>query len=165
MDDQAFAERAARIEALVEAIEAWPDTGSRTQTIDLLQLLLQVYGEGLARMMDIVAQRHADLLHELAQDDVVAHLLLLHDLHPLPVETRVALGLEEVRPVLQSQGGRVEFVGLEGGVARIRLHESCSGSPAATMALKQTIADVIQKVAPDLEGVVTEKVIDLPLVP
>jgi Fe-S cluster biogenesis protein NfuA len=165
MDDPAFAERAARIEALVEAIEAWPDAGSRTQTIDLLQLLLQLYGEGLARMMDIVAQRDAALLHTLAQDDVVAHLLLLHDLHPLPVETRVALGLEEARPVLQSQGGRVEFLGLEGGMARVRLHESCRSSPVATVALEQTIEDVIQKVAPDLDGVVTEKVIELPLVP
>lgn len=165
MDDQGFAERAARIEALVEEIEAWQEPDARNKTGELLQLLLRVYGDGLARMMDIVAQRDATLLHALARDEVIAHLLLLHDLHPLPVETRVTMGLEEARAVLQSQGGRVVFLGLEGGVARVRLHASCGSSPSATMALQQTIEEVIQKVAPDLEGVVTEKVIDLPLVP
>lgn len=165
MDDQAFTQRAARIEVLVEEIEAWQEAEPRTKTIELLQLLLQVYGDGLARIIAFVAQRDATLLPVLAQDEVVAHLLLLHDLHPLPVETRVVMGLEEVRPVLQSHGGRVEFLGLEGGVARLRLHASCRISPTATITLKQAIDDVMQKVAPDLAGVVTENVIDLPLVP
>lgn len=165
MADQVFAQRAARIEALVEAIEAWQEPGARSQAIELLQLLLQVYGDGLARMVDMVTQRDDTLLHVLAQDEVIAHLLLLHDLHPLPVETRVTMGLEEVRPVLQSHGGHAEFLGLEGGRARVRLHESCRRSPSATLALQQAVEDVIQKVAPDLDGVVTETVIDLPLVP
>ena len=54
-------------------------------------------------------------------DELVAHLLLVHDLHPVDVETRVAQALEEVRPYLGSHGGDVELLGVEDGVARLRL--------------------------------------------
>ena len=40
-----------------------------------------------------------------AGDELLGHLLLLHDLHPVDVGTRVASALEEVRPYLGSHGG------------------------------------------------------------
>jgi Fe-S cluster biogenesis protein NfuA len=165
MDGRDFQQRAAKIEALVEEIEGWQDSGMRTKIIELLQALLQFYGEGLARLIEIVAQRDATLPHVLARDELIAHLLLLHGLHPLPVERRVAMALEDVRPYLQAHGGTVELVSLEGGVARVRLRISCHGSLSSTAALKQAIADAMQQTAPDLEGIVTTTVTELPLVP
>ena len=50
-----------------------------------------------------------------------AALLLIHDLHPVPLRMRVLGALEHVRPYMESHGGDVELLSLEEGVARIRL--------------------------------------------
>jgi Fe-S cluster biogenesis protein NfuA len=72
------------------------------------------------------------------------------------VEKRVVRALEEVRPLLQSHGGNVELLGIEGGVARLRLQGNCHGRPASAMTLKLAIEEAIQKAAPDLERLETE---------
>jgi Fe-S cluster biogenesis protein NfuA/nitrite reductase/ring-hydroxylating ferredoxin subunit len=63
-----------------------------------------------------------------------------------------------VRPYLQSHGGNVEMIGIEGGVARLRLEGSCDGCPSSTMTLKLAIEEAIQKAAPDLDGIEAEGV-------
>jgi len=54
--------------------------------MEMVQALLDLYGEGLART---IAPLDAETRRAVADDELVAHLLLLHDLHPVPVETRV----------------------------------------------------------------------------
>ena len=44
------------------------------------------------------------------EDELVAHLLLLHGLHPVPVRERVLGALDEVRPYLATHGGGVELL-------------------------------------------------------
>lgn len=158
VDSRGLAEQAAKIEALAQEIESFEDQGARDTAMELLQALLQLYGEGLGRILEIVAQRDAGGLDALGQDELVAHLLLLHGLHPVPVETRVALALDEVRPYLRSHGGDVELLHVEAGVARLRLHGSCHGCPSSAVTFKLAIEEAIQKVAPDLEGIEVEGV-------
>lgn len=147
------------MEALLGEIEALEDPATRSKAAALVGVLLDLYGEGLARMMDLVYETGNDKAFEsFANDELVAHLLLLHGLHPLDVETRVASALEEVRPYLQSHGGNVELLGVEEGVARLRLEGSCNGCPSSTMTLKLAIEEAIQKAAPDLEGIEAEGV-------
>ena len=76
------------------------------------QALLDLYGEGLARIVDVAVATTAAAA--LADDELVAHLLLLHGLHPVPVEERVRGALDEVRPYLESHGGDVELLGHRG---------------------------------------------------
>jgi Fe-S cluster biogenesis protein NfuA/nitrite reductase/ring-hydroxylating ferredoxin subunit len=63
-----------------------------------------------------------------------------------------------VRPYLQSHGGNVELLGVEEGVARLRLQGSCSGCPSSTMTLKLAIEEAVLKAAPDLERIEAEGV-------
>jgi Fe-S cluster biogenesis protein NfuA/nitrite reductase/ring-hydroxylating ferredoxin subunit len=137
-------ERVARVEELLEDVD---ERGA-----ELVQALLDLYGEGLSR---ILARADAEAL---AEDELVAHLMLLHDLHPVPAETRVREALEGVRPYLESHGGDVELVSVEAGVARLRLQGSCSGCPSSTMTLKLAIEDAIYKAAPDVAEVTAEGV-------
>lgn len=153
MNDRELKARAAKIEALVEELESCKAPGVRTAATELLQELLQFYGNGLARMTEIVAHRDIRILDDFAKDELIAHLLLLHNLHPAPLETRIALALEEVRPYLQSHGGNVELLGITGGTVRLRLHGSCRGCPSSAMTLKLAINEAIRKAAPDLEGI------------
>jgi Fe-S cluster biogenesis protein NfuA/nitrite reductase/ring-hydroxylating ferredoxin subunit len=118
--------------------------------VELARALLDMYGEGLRRILERADGR------ALAEDELVSHLLLLHDLHPVPVEDRVREALESVRPYLESHGGNVELVGVEADVVRVRMHGSCNGCPSSTMTLKLAIEDSIQRMAPEVQRVEAE---------
>jgi Fe-S cluster biogenesis protein NfuA/nitrite reductase/ring-hydroxylating ferredoxin subunit len=144
-----------RVEQLLDELESVADPATGARATELLQALLDLYGEGLTR---VVARMGEEQALALADDELVAHLLLLHDLHPVPLEARVRQGLDEVRPYLESHGGGVQLVGIEEGVARLRLHGSCDGCPSSAMTLKLAIEDALQRTAPDLEGIEAEGV-------
>ena len=129
----------------------------------MVQTLLELYGEGLGRIVESVGRLGSEeLKDELLGDELISHLLLLHGLHPVDVETRVLGALDEVRPYLESHGGNVQFLGIEDGVARVRLEGSCDGCPSSTMTLKLAIEEAVQKAAPELEGVEAEGVAEPP---
>jgi Fe-S cluster biogenesis protein NfuA/nitrite reductase/ring-hydroxylating ferredoxin subunit len=160
LDDRELRERVARMETLLEEIETFSDPSARSKAAEMVQTLLELYGEGLARMMDAVARggESERTFEAFAEDELVSHLMLLHGLHPLDVETRVIRALEEVRPYLQSHGGNVELLGVEEGVACLRMQGSCDGCPSSAMTLKLAIEEAVQKAAPDLEGIEAEGV-------
>lgn len=164
LDDRGLQERVIRMETLLEEIERLADPNARSKAAEVVQVLLELYGEGLARVMETVAQgeERERIFEALAADELVSHLLLLHGLHPLDVETRVVRALEEVRPYLQSHGGNVELLGIEGGVARLRMQGSCDGCPSSAATLKLAIEEAVQKAAPDLEGIEAEGVAEPP---
>jgi Fe-S cluster biogenesis protein NfuA/nitrite reductase/ring-hydroxylating ferredoxin subunit len=160
LDDRGLQERVVRVETLLGEIEALKDPTARAKAAEMVQVLLELYGEGLARMMEVVAdgEESKRTFGAFAEDELISHLLLLHGLHPQDVEARVVSALEEVRPYLQSHGGNVELLGVEGGVARLRMQGSCDGCPSSAMTLKLAIEEAIQKAAPDLEGIEAEGV-------
>ncbi len=156
---------AARIETLVQEVAAFPDPHARATTEELVQALLNMYGEGLARLLELTAQTEASglaLIDTFASDDLLSSLFLLHGLHPLDIEMRVMQALDEVRPYLKSHGGNVEFVKIKDGVAHLRLQGSCHGCPSSTITLKSAIEEAIYKAAPDLDGLQVEGVTDPP---
>jgi Fe-S cluster biogenesis protein NfuA len=146
-------ERVTRAEELLAAVEELPDPAARELALDALQAILDLYGEGLAR----IAERTNGELAAMAEDDeLVAHLLLLHGLHPVTLDERVRGALTEVRPYLQSHGGDVDLLGIDDGTVRLRLQGSCSGCPSSTMTLKLAIERAIHQAAPDVAGIEAE---------
>ena len=159
-------DRVARIEELLGELESNPDPVLRQQAGELVAGVVEMYGEGLARIVERVAEQDGDdLLADLADDELVAHLLLLHDLHPVPVEQRVGEALASVRPYLESHGGDVEVLGISDGVLRLRLQGTCNGCPSSTLTLKSAIEEAIQKHAPDVEEIVAEGAVEPAQVP
>lgn len=138
MEDTAVRERIGRVESLLEQIEEDP------RATAAVEALVALYGEALARLL-----AGADP----AEDELVSHLLLVHDLHPVDLETRVRQALEGVRPYLGSHGGDVELLGVEDGVARLRLAGTCNGCPSSTVTLRNAIEEALLKAAPDLERI------------
>ena len=139
-----------RVEGLLGELESLPDARARDTALETVQAVVELYGAGLARIVAEVGELQTTLL---ARDELVAHLLLLHDLHPVGVEERVREALESVRPYLGSHGGDVELLGVAEGVARVRMQGSCEGCPASSMTLKLAIEDAVLKAAPDVERV------------
>jgi|SRR5579859_3019581 len=156
--------RAARIEQLIEEVAAFPDAHARATTEELLQALLDMYGEGLARILELAEQTegpdHA-LTTAFHNDELVGALFLVHGLHPIDMETRILGALDEVRPYLKSHSGNVELLRVEDGVAYLRLQGSCHGCPSSSMTLKLAIEEAIYKAAPDLDGLEVEGVTQL----
>ena len=146
-----FQERMQRIEVLIQTLDRLTDPQAKEGARALVQALLDVHGAGLARVLEILS-RAGDhgraLTAELAQDDLVASLLLLHGLHPVDLATRVRRALDEVRPVLRSHGGDVELLGVTGGAVRLRLRGG-GGASSATH-LQRTVEDAIVGAAPDV---------------
>jgi Fe-S cluster biogenesis protein NfuA len=143
VEDTAVRERIGRVENLLEEIEEDPRAAAAVEAV------VALYGEALARLL-----AGADP----AEDELVSHLLLVHDLHPVDLETRVRQALEGVRPYLGSHGGDVELLGVEDGVARLRLAGTCNGCPSSTVTLRNAIEEALFKAAPDLERIDAEGV-------
>lgn len=69
------------------------------------------------------------------------------------MEEDVKKVLEKVRPMLQADGGDVEFVEMDGDVVKVRLKGACGGCPMATMTLKNGIEVAIKNEVPGVSRV------------
>jgi Fe-S cluster biogenesis protein NfuA len=70
------------------------------------------------------------------------------------MEDKVREVLEEVRVFLQSHGGDVEFVALEGNVVKVTLTGACGGCPNAAATLKNGVERYLKERIPEIEEVV-----------
>jgi Fe-S cluster biogenesis protein NfuA len=149
-------EQVARVERLLDRLDGLPDPVARETATATVQALLELYGEGLARIVERLGPAQTRALA--GAEELVAHLLLLHGLHPVAVEQRVRDALVGVRPYLESHGGDVELLAVEGGVVRLRLEGSCEGCPASAQTLRLAIEEAILAAAPDVDRVEAEGV-------
>src|ERR687885_1287434 len=147
----------AQLNALVAELEEYPDTEVRGKALDLVQLILELYGEALRRILATLESHPLkdQMLSRMMGDEVVRAILLIHGLLPVELHARVAAALEQLRPYLISQGCDVELIGVEGGRARLRLIRKGSGAPPVA-ALKEDVERALDEAAPDLLGVDVE---------
>jgi hypothetical protein len=117
--------------------------------VPVISALVEMYGEAIGR---IVGSLPADEVARLAEDPLVAHLLVLHDLHPVSVENRV-------REAIATTGAYAVVLAVEGGVVRVR---------APADGRRPAIEEAIARAVPDVEGVefddLPEPVVVLPQV-
>jgi len=150
-----------RVQQLQAALESSSGSAARELSEELTSAVVQMYGAGLERILEMLVASGADgerVAASLADDPLVATLLLIHDLHPISLEERVQAALDSVRPYMESHGGNVELLSLEDGVARIHLRGSCSDCSASSVTLELAIKQALEEMAPDLEGLEVEGV-------
>jgi Fe-S cluster biogenesis protein NfuA/nitrite reductase/ring-hydroxylating ferredoxin subunit len=149
------------VQDLQARLDAAPDPATRAVAEELMSAVVQLYGAGLEQILHALfdaGEPGERIAAALAEDPLVATLLLIHDLHPVPLADRVQGALESVRPYMESHGGNVELLSLERGVARIRLKGSCSDCSASSVTLELAIKQALEEAAPDLEGLEVEGV-------
>jgi Fe-S cluster biogenesis protein NfuA/nitrite reductase/ring-hydroxylating ferredoxin subunit len=156
-EERAPRELVGDVERLLADLEALGDPLAAERATAVMQALLELYGAGLARIVEEISARDdGTLAAAFADDELISHLLLLHGLHPVSLNDRVLGALDEVRPYLESHGGNVELVDVEEPVVWLRMQGSCSGCPSSSVTLKLAIEDAIHKAAPEIEDVVAE---------
>jgi Fe-S cluster biogenesis protein NfuA len=163
-EHQAPEELVERVQELLGSLDEIADPVAQNRVQELVGAVLELYGAGLERILGVLADAGEPALpirDALLDDGIIASLLLIHGLYPVPLEERVAKGLENVRPFLAGHGGNVELVSVEGGIARLKLQGSCDGCPASASTLENALREAIDEVAPDLLGLEVEGVVGM----
>lgn len=144
--------RLERIDGLVERLETGTDPVSGATARELVQLLMELHGAALERIVALVTQTGADgltLIDRFATDPLIRSVLLLYDLHPVDPETRVRDAVEHTRPYVHSHGGAVELVSVnDDGSVHVRVQGASS--------LTGVVENAIREAAPDLASIVVE---------
>jgi Fe-S cluster biogenesis protein NfuA/nitrite reductase/ring-hydroxylating ferredoxin subunit len=147
----------ARVQELTGRLEDLDDPACRELAEELTAAVVQMYGAGLERIVELADPATRD---ELAKDELVAGLLMIHDLFPVPIKERVVAALDTVRPYMESHGGNVELLGIEDGVAKLRLEGSCKSCRASSSTLELAVRQALEAAAPDLLGMDVEGVVE-----
>jgi Fe-S cluster biogenesis protein NfuA len=153
-----------RVQDLLGSLDDIADPVAQARVQELVGAVLELYGAGLERILGVIADAGEGAIHirkALLDDGIVASLLLIHGLYPVPLEERIAEAVESVRPFLASHGGGVEILSVEDGVARLRLQGSCNGCPASASTLEHALKEAIDEAAPDLLALEVEGAVGL----
>jgi len=71
------------------------------------------------------------------------------------MKEKVEVVLDEIRPMLQKDGGDVELVDITEGVVKVRLQGACAGCPMSQMTLRNGIERVLKTKIPEIQSVVS----------
>ena len=69
------------------------------------------------------------------------------------MEEKVSAVLDEIRPLLQADGGDIQLVGIQDGVVKVRLRGACAGCPGAQMTLKMAVERKLKAAVPEVQRV------------
>jgi Fe-S cluster biogenesis protein NfuA/nitrite reductase/ring-hydroxylating ferredoxin subunit len=142
-----------RIQTLLEATSVG-GAAARERAEQLVREVVELYGEGLSRMIAAVGdQVDAAMLDRLVADDLVASLLLVHGLHPHDVHRRVSDALDGVRPYLGSHGGDVHLLAIVGDTVQLQFAGSCKSCPSSAVTLELAVEDAIRAAAPEISSI------------
>jgi hypothetical protein len=172
-DSRSVAAQQRRIEELIAALETLDDPPARESAQELLQVMLDLHTNGLARLLEIVSSAGAmddAMLEAFERDASVSALLLLHGLHPQDLPTRVSRAVEKMRPLLGVQGIQIELLDAAEEAVRVKVAGRLQGKHNSVGELRQEIELAIFEAAPetmrvDIAGLQDVNVHELRFVP
>ena len=158
--DEEFQRLAERVDALARELEEYPDPEAREKAQELLQTVLSLYGEALRRILHIVQSRPSGeqvvgqlIVNQMMEDPAVSSVLMIHGLYPVELKVRVATALDRIRPYLHSHGGAAQLLGVENGVAKVRLVRYRHDRSSSMTPMRLPIEKALLEAAPDLAGI------------
>jgi hypothetical protein len=140
------------IERLVQEVSELGDTRATERVQELVRLLMSLYGAGLARALDIVRTERGGpdaVLGRFATDPLLASLLVLHDLHPHPVDARVERALKGLEPHLPAQT-QLTLVSVDDTSVHVRVDRAGNGDARGGGNTRLAIERAIQEAAPEI---------------
>jgi Fe-S cluster biogenesis protein NfuA len=142
-----------RIEEVLDRLAATGDREVCGAAEELVRVLMDFYGAGLARVVALTGQADPRALDRLLRDELVSGMLVLHDLHPEPLDARIGRALESL------PGKPVELVGFDPdtGVLRVRSTDAGGcGCPSTNAAARQTVEAALACFASEVGAVELE---------
>ncbi|MEU1277987.1 hypothetical protein [Streptomyces sp. NPDC005805] len=143
-----------RVEEILQHLADSGDEPAREAAEELVRVLMDFYGAGLARAVDLLGRaaprNGAGPLEPLLGDELVASLLVLHDLHPEDTEARIARALATVA------GGGLEHAGYDERTGVLRLRPAAAsgcGCGSTADAARQAAIEALCSFAPEVTDV------------
>ncbi|GCE00771.1 hypothetical protein [Embleya hyalina] len=145
-----------RVEEILTRLGDSPDPDARVGAEELVRALMDFYGTGLARLAALLRDADADR-RALLDDELVTGLLVLHDLHPDDVPTRVTRGLAA------HPEHRAEFLDYDehGRTLRLRITAAsggcgCAGASGSAAGSPEAVEGLLAGYAPEVERIEIE---------
>jgi nitrite reductase/ring-hydroxylating ferredoxin subunit/Fe-S cluster biogenesis protein NfuA len=145
---------ASRVDEAIAATRTL-DPGAQTKANALKSAIEAFHKVGLTKIVQGLKAdpRGRELLMELASEPAVYALFSMHGLIRADIATRVSRVIDMVRPLIESQGGAVEFDSVEENVAFVRIHGTGHGCNSTLPKLKSTVEDAIHQQVPEIERI------------
>ncbi|MDA8361856.1 MAG: NifU family protein [Gammaproteobacteria bacterium] len=99
--------------------------------------------------LDALEREDPDRAYRIARAQAMAQRLRTRapvSLEP-PDAVAVQEAVDDVRHILQRDGGDIELVGIEGSIVRVRMKGACAGCPNSVIDLRNVVEKVVLGVA------------------
>jgi len=141
-----------RIEELLDGIAETGGPQVAHAAEELVRVLMRFYGAGLEQVVSVIRAGGGDaMVHRLSADPLVAGLLALHDLHPVPVAQRLDHALATARRRLGSHGEGITLGEFDDDGA---VHVLLAGGGCGADTVKDVVAAAVTELVPEVTGVV-----------
>ena len=154
-DSGGFQEQVKRLSELIAQFDQMPVCREKDAARELIQLLMEVHGTGLERMMEIVfesGESGSALIDRLAKDEAAGGLLLLYSLHPDALDTRVQTALGRIHPRLRKLACTVDLLSIDDGVVRLALTRNGHSCGSSAKEVQSIVESGIYELAPDVKA-------------
>jgi Fe-S cluster biogenesis protein NfuA len=151
--DSEFQEQVQQLGKLIMQFDQMQESPQKNICKELVQLLMDVHGAGLARMMEIIFESRDPgplIVDKLGNDTITSSLLLLYSLHPDDLETRVDRALENMRARLRKISCSVDLASIVEGAVQVRVSTSGHGCGSSTKDVRAIVEEGIYELAPDV---------------
>lgn len=89
-----------------------------------------------------------------ADHPVAAAVLSMYELVPLDERTQIEEALDEIRPYIESHGGVLDLLDVQGGTVHVRMSGACEGCAASSMTLRRGIEGKLRERIPWFEEII-----------
>ena len=147
LDDPAIRALLGALNEQLDQLEAMPGPVSELGLMAVAGVA-EIYGQALIRTLELADPAAVE---RMLDDELIAHLLALHGIHPESVEKRLTRVIDELRAAVSDQGGSVELDRLDESVAVVRVALGARASRSADV--EHTVRRAVMTAVPELANV------------
>jgi Fe-S cluster biogenesis protein NfuA len=147
LDDPAIRALLGALNEQLDQLEAMPGPVSELG-LTVVAGVAEIYGQALIRTLELADPAAVE---RMLDDELIAHLLALHGIHPESVEKRLTRVIDELRAAVSDQGGTVELDRLDETVAVVRVALGPRASRSADV--EHTVRRAVMTAVPELANV------------
>jgi hypothetical protein len=157
-DREALRTEANEIQHKLDELRAMVPEAAYTRIETVIERVVALYGAGLGNAIGHAYDAAADLtfVERISNDELLASLLLLHGLHPLPAEERVKRAVVQAVAAIGSDAAQVRFVALDDAGVVVLDAPSLGGGAMSMQVAEAALRRAIENAAPEVTRVIVE---------
>jgi Fe-S cluster biogenesis protein NfuA len=154
MSDETLHPASVELETQLRRLETIVDPASRSTATDLVASVLRFHTAALERMLELINgnDNKGPILEGFDRDPLIRSVLLVHDLHPQTLATRVQRAIADVEPTLRKRGARVELIEADEERVLVRI----SGGEPGRGTFAPAVEKVIRSSVPEAVNIIVE---------